>query len=48
MQAIRTLDQMQRLFEKEIGAAELTRALNVIRKVEALCAPDGRQPQRAR
>jgi DNA-binding MarR family transcriptional regulator len=48
MQAIRTLDQMQRLFEKEIGAAELTRALNVIRKVEALCSAGGRQTQKSR
>jgi DNA-binding MarR family transcriptional regulator len=48
MQAIRTFDQMQRLFEKEIGAGELEKTLSTIRRVEELCVDVGRPPRRSR
>lgn len=38
MQAIRTLDQMQKQFEKKIGIAELEAALSAIKHVEKICA----------
>ncbi|MHB1021433.1 MAG: MarR family winged helix-turn-helix transcriptional regulator [Acidobacteriaceae bacterium] len=38
MQAIRTLDQMQKHFEKKIGVAELKAALHAIQQVEEICA----------
>lgn len=38
MHIIRTLDQMQKQFEKKIGTAQLKSALNVVRQVEQLCA----------
>jgi DNA-binding MarR family transcriptional regulator len=34
MQAVKALDRMQGRFEKEIGSAELKRAIDVIRRVE--------------
>jgi DNA-binding MarR family transcriptional regulator len=37
MQAVRTLDQMQKQFEKKIGVAQLKAALAVVRQVEQLC-----------
>ncbi len=37
MQAIRTLDQMQRQFEKKIGPTELKAALSVLNQVEQIC-----------
>jgi DNA-binding MarR family transcriptional regulator len=38
MEAIRTFDRMQRDFEKRIGTAELCDALEVVRRVERICA----------
>ena len=38
MQAVRVLDQMQKQFEKKIGAAHLKSALNVVRQVEQMCS----------
>lgn len=37
MQAVRVLDQMQKLFEKKIGAPQLRSALAAVREVELLC-----------
>jgi DNA-binding MarR family transcriptional regulator len=38
MQVIRTMDRMQRDFEKRIGTAELGEALAVVRRIEQICA----------
>jgi DNA-binding MarR family transcriptional regulator len=37
MQAVRIFDQMQKQFEKKIGATQLKTALGVVRDVEHLC-----------
>jgi DNA-binding MarR family transcriptional regulator len=37
MQVIRTFDQLQKEFEREIGVADLQAALAIIRKVERVC-----------
>jgi DNA-binding MarR family transcriptional regulator len=41
MQVIRTLDRMQRDFEKRIGTAELSGALEVVKRIEEICAHAG-------
>jgi DNA-binding MarR family transcriptional regulator len=38
MQVIRTLDRMQKDFEKGIGAEELREALGVVNRIERICA----------
>jgi DNA-binding MarR family transcriptional regulator len=38
MQVIRTFDRMQKEFEKQIGTAELCEALDVIKRIEQICA----------
>ena len=38
MQVIRTFDRMQRDFEKRIGSAELREALDVVSRIERICA----------
>ncbi len=37
MQAIRSLDQLQKQFEKKIGMAQLRSALHAVRQVEQIC-----------
>lgn len=38
MQVIRALDEMQREFEARLGATKLTVALEIIKRVEQICA----------
>jgi hypothetical protein len=38
MQVIRTFDRMQRDFEKRIGSGELREALDVVNRIERICA----------
>jgi hypothetical protein len=38
MQVIRTFDRMQRDFENRIGAAELSKALDVVQRIDKICA----------
>jgi hypothetical protein len=38
MQVVRTLDRLQRTFEKKIASAERRGAIRTIRAVEELCA----------
>jgi DNA-binding MarR family transcriptional regulator len=38
MQVIRTFDRMQRDFEKRIGSGELREALDVVNRIEQICA----------